>query len=69
MITRNRKSASLSPAVLAARAHLRACGVSYRQAAARLGKSYTQIAWVLTGRRESSRLLSAIMDLPRPPIP
>jgi hypothetical protein len=55
---------SLSLEVKAARADLRAKGWSYRTAALELGCSLTHLAWVLTGRRQSQRLLDAIVALP-----
>jgi lambda repressor-like predicted transcriptional regulator len=39
-------------------------GWSYRTAAPRLGVCYQHLALVLTGRRESRRLLAAIAKLP-----
>ena len=67
MFTRNRTlvdDASLSPKVRKARRTLKLNGWSYRAAAPVLGVSYQHIAQVLTGRRESRRLLAAIAALP-----
>lgn len=44
---------------------LREKGWSYRTAAPVLGISYQHLAMVLTGRRESRRLLAAIASLPK----
>lgn len=43
---------------------LKARGWSYRTAAPRLGVCYNNLALVLTGRRESRRLLARIETLP-----
>jgi hypothetical protein len=43
---------------------MRQRGWSYRAAAPRLGVCYQHLALVLTGRRESRRLLHAISKLP-----
>lgn len=42
-------------------------GWSYRRAAPRLGVTYQHLCLVLTGRRESSRLLEQIANLPEAP--
>lgn len=68
MFTRNTPlvdEASLPPKIRKARKILRARGWSYRSAAPLLGISYQHLAMVLTGRRESKRLLAAIAALPR----
>ena len=44
---------------------LKSRGWSYRSAAPRLGVCYQHLALVLTGRRESLRLLARIETLPR----
>jgi hypothetical protein len=46
-----------------ARATLKAKGYSYRAAAPILGVSYQHICLVLTGKRESSRLIGRIVKL------
>ena len=43
---------------------LRARGWSYRRAAPQLGVCYQHLALVLTGRRESQRLLARIEAIP-----
>lgn len=48
----------------AARERLRALGWSYRTVAPVLGVCYVHLCFVLTGRRQSRRLLDAIADLP-----
>ena len=48
----------------AAKRTLKRKGWSYRTAAPRLGVCYQHLALVLTGRRESRRLLLAIDSLP-----
>lgn len=50
--------------IATARRHLKARGWSYRTAAPVLGVCYQHLALVLTGRRESRRLLSAISKMP-----
>ncbi len=50
--------------VRAARVSLRGKGWSYRAAAPLMGVSYQHLAHVLTGRRESRKLLKLIHDLP-----
>lgn len=57
----------MNAATRAARAQLKAKGWSYRTAAPALGVCYQHIAFVLTGRRSSRRLLAAIADLPAKP--
>lgn len=52
------------PEVKQARKHLRITGWTYRAAAEELGVHFTHLALVLTGRRESRRLLTGIMALP-----
>jgi len=58
------KPPKLSPAVKRARAALTAKGWSYRNAAPVLDVTWQHLAQVLTGRRESERLLRAIQELP-----
>lgn len=48
-----------------AKATLKKNGWSYRTAAPYLGVGYQHLAKVLTGRRESRRLLQAIGELPK----
>lgn len=50
--------------LLAAKRTLRARGWSYRRAAPQLGVCYQHLALVLTGRRESQRLLARIEAIP-----
>ena len=50
--------------VQAARKHFHAAGWSYRAAAPQLGVSYQHLAQVLTGDRQSRRLLAAVLQLP-----
>lgn len=50
--------------VNAAREELERKGWSYRTAAPELGCSVTHLSWVLTGRRQSRRLLEAIAAMP-----
>ena len=67
MFTRERSlvdDSSLSVKVRNARALLKRKNWSYRNAAPVLGVSYQHLAMVLTGRRESRRLLAAIEALP-----
>lgn len=67
MIPRNRSvgnDPSYSEEVNVARKSLARKGWSYRALAAHLGLSYTQVSHVLTGRRQSRRLLAAIEALP-----
>lgn len=52
----------MSPA--AAKRILKARGWSYRAAAPALGVCYQHLACVLTGRRQSRRLLARISQLP-----
>lgn len=52
----------MSPA--AAKRALKSKGWSYRTAAPALGVCYQHLAFVLTGRRESRRLLTRIAALP-----
>ena len=56
---------SIPKPVARARQHLRATGWSYRSAAMELGCSFTQLAHVLTGRRQSHSLLVRIKALPK----
>jgi len=58
------KSRRFSAAVTKARQHFYASGWSYRAAAPVLGVSYQHLAQVLTGERQSRRLLSAVQALP-----
>lgn len=58
------ESPSGDPVVTAARKALAEKGWTYRTAGRALGISYVHLAWVLTGRRESRRLLAAIQALP-----
>jgi len=53
----------LSPAVMAARKELKAKGWSYRRAAKPLRVHYSHLCLVLTGKRQSRRLLAAITNL------
>lgn len=67
MFTRNREHVndpSLSATIKEAREILRHRGWSYRSAAPLLGVTYQHLAQVLTGRRESRRLIEAIHSLP-----
>lgn len=67
MLTRKRPNVydpSLSKAVNEARRSLARKGWSYRTAAPLLGVHHVHLALVLTGRRESRRLLAAIHALP-----
>ena len=67
MITRkprHRNTPSVSLKVQNARDSLAAKGWTYRAAAPALGVCFTHLALVLTGRRESRRLLAAIEALP-----
>lgn len=67
MFTRNTRlvdDPSLPPKVRIARKTLAARGWSYRSAAPLMGVTYQHLAMVLTGRRESRRLLAAIHALP-----
>lgn len=62
---RNRRNeASLSREIRKARETLDRKGWSYRAAAPLLGVGYVHLARVLTGHRESRRLLLAIEGLP-----
>lgn len=56
--------ALVSGSLLAAKRTLRARGWSYRRAAPQLGVCYQHLALVLTGRRESQRLLARIEAIP-----
>ena len=56
---------SLSKAVNQARKSLSLKGWSYRTAAPELGVHWTHLAKVLTGKRESRRLLASIHTLPK----
>lgn len=58
------KSPKLPPAVARARKHFYAAGWSYRSAAAVLGVSYQHLCQVLTGERQSRRLITAVLALP-----
>jgi hypothetical protein len=60
----NGNDSSLSKEVNKARTTLKSLGWSYRSAADELGVHYVHLAKVLTGRRESKRLLTAIDALP-----
>lgn len=52
-----------------ARVHLKKQGWSYRRAAVELGVSFVHLAYCLTGKRESKRLMRRIMGLPRSEVP
>lgn len=68
MIPRNQPAdndASLPANVRKARKTLAERGWSYRAFCAETGYSFTHVAHVLTGRRESRRLLEAIEALPK----
>ena len=54
----------ISKPVLRARGHLATTGWSYRSAAEHLGCSFTQLAHVLTGRRQSQSLVARVLALP-----
>jgi transcriptional regulator with XRE-family HTH domain len=56
--------ASLSQEVRKGRRILRERGWTYESAAEKLGYSVTHLSWVLTGRRDSARVLEAISQLP-----
>lgn len=58
-----------APEIQAARNHLRRKGWTQAAASRRLGVSTVHLCYVLTGRRESRRLLAAIMALPENPDP
>ncbi|WP_035605096.1 hypothetical protein [Haloferula sp. BvORR071] len=58
------KKPRVSRAIAAARRHFFAQGWSYRSAAPLLGVGYQHVSEVLNGRRESKRLLAAILALP-----
>ena len=58
---------SLSEEVKHAKETLALLGWSYRAAAPLLGVNFSHLAKVLTGRRESKRLLAAIAALPPRP--
>jgi hypothetical protein len=62
--TKLRRGRRITPEVEAARAHMRATGWSYRAAALRLGGSWQHLAQVLTGQRESRRLVRRVLALP-----
>jgi hypothetical protein len=55
--------AGYPPEVRAARRHLRVAGWSYRAAAEELGVHFVHWALVLTGKRESKRLITGVMGL------
>ena len=55
---------AISKDVKAARRDLKRLGYTYQVAAEVIGISYGHLAMVLSGRRESRRLLSAIHALP-----
>jgi lambda repressor-like predicted transcriptional regulator len=50
--------------VAAARKHFHGMGWSYRSAAPHLGVSYQHLCQVLTGDRQSRRLIAAVLQLP-----
>ena len=50
--------------VATARKHFHAMGWSYRSAAPQLGVSYQHLCQVLTGDRQSRRLIAAVLQLP-----
>ena len=54
----------LPPKVVAARRHMKRMGWSQRAAAPLLGVHHIHLALVLSGARQSQRLLKAILDLP-----
>ena len=56
--------ALVSGSLLHAKRTLRARGWSYHRAAPQLGVCYQHLALVLTGRRESQRLLARIEAIP-----
>mgnify|MGYP003894401437 CR=1 FL=1 len=58
-----------TPEVQAARNDLRRKGWSQAEAARELGVSSVHLCYVLTGRRNSKRILTAIHNLPENPIP
>jgi predicted transcriptional regulator len=57
------------PAVQAARNELRNKGWKHAEVARLLGVSTVHLSYVLTGRRESRRILDAISNLPHNPDP
>jgi transcriptional regulator with XRE-family HTH domain len=57
------------PAVQAARNALRDKGWKHADVARQLGVTPVHLSYVLTGRRESQRILTAIADLPKNPNP
>ena len=59
----NRRNAQIARDI--AKQILRDRGYSYRDAAPELGVCYQHLALVLSGRRESARLLRRIAALPR----
>jgi transcriptional regulator with XRE-family HTH domain len=59
----------LNPEIQAARNALRRKGWSQAQVAARLGISRIHVCYVLNGRRESRRVINAILHLPENPTP
>ena len=65
----NATTTKRSPEVQAARNHLRRPGWSQAEAARHLGVSTVHLCYVLTDRRISKRLLTAIRHLPENPIP
>lgn len=72
MIPRKQNSVylrSLSKNVREAKRTLKAKGWSYRAACAELGYSFTHFGHVLSGRRQSARLIQAIDALPERPKP
>lgn len=54
----------LPAAIVSARTELKRKGWSYRRAAKPLGVHYSHLCLVLTGKRQSRRLLAAIRQLP-----
>lgn len=58
-----------SPEIQAARNELRRKGYSQEAAAVQLGVTRVHLTFVLNGRRQSRRILSAIQDLPENPSP
>lgn len=58
-----------SPEIQAARNELRRKGLSQEAAAGLLGVTRVHLTFVLNGRRQSRRILSAIQELPENPNP
>jgi transcriptional regulator with XRE-family HTH domain len=64
-----RSTTKRPPEIQAARNALRRKGWTQKAAAARLGISNVHLCYVLTGRRTSRRVLTAIAALPENPDP